>query len=122
MGENVALGLGACVAVVPGNEVFVACEGSLDDDLAGEDDARVGLAVEFPDEDCGDGGCDEEDPEHPAPANTLGKETTADGAEDGAEERSESVDGGGSATLFGGEEVANDTTTNGQTAGATDAG
>lgn len=122
MDENVALGQGACVAVVPGHEVFVACEGSLDDDLAGEEDARVGLTVEFPDEDCGDGGCDEEDPKHPAPANTLGKETAADGAEHGAEERADGVDGGGSATLLGGEEVADDTATDGQTAGATDAG
>lgn len=122
MGENMALGQGACVAVVPGHEVFVSCEGSLDDDLTGEDNARVSLTVEFPNEDCDEGGCNEEDPEHPAPANTLGKEAATDGAKDGAEERAEGVDGGGSATLLGGEEVADDTTTDGQTAGATDAG
>lgn len=117
-----ALGLSARIAVVPGLEVFVAGEHTLGDNLAAEDDARVGLAIEFPNEDGDEGGRDEEDPEDPAPAGTLGEEAAADGTEDRPEEWAKSVDGGGSATLFSGEEIADDAAADGQTARATDAG
>lgn len=122
MCEDGALAARRCVAVVPRLEVLVARKLALAEHLAREDDARVGLAVEEPDEDGGDGGGDEEDPEDPAPADALGEEAAADGTEDGAEEGPDGVDGRGTAALLGGEKVADDAAADGEAAGATDTG
>lgn len=62
MGDDIALRLGAVFAVVPAFEILVACDFALDDDLTGDDDARVGLAVENPDTGCSDTTCNEKDP------------------------------------------------------------
>lgn len=89
--------------------------------LVAHEDAVVGLLVENLNTASNDSGGHEQDPIDPSPSSTLSNETTTDWSDDWSKEWSEGEDGRSESTLVWLEQVGNNSASDGDTSGSSNA-
>lgn len=90
--------------------------------LPADDDRGVGFMVQALDPKRSHATGNQQNPEYPAPAGTLGNEASADRADDWTEERTETPDGGCTSPVLDFEEIRDLTSTQRDASRATDSG